>query len=155
MMSADQNTSVKLLFSKRMNKQMESNDLNESQWGSRKERRCVDAAMASLLTYENARVMKETIGEIVHNSKSCYDRIPVGMSNICARKHNVDENVLKCRALCKKNPVRRVKTELGVSTEFYRREKGEPELTGETQGSGDVPSIFLAENSMTMDAHDE
>ena len=28
-------------------------------------------------------------------------------------------------------------------------------MTGEIQGSGDVPSMFLAQNSVTMDAHDE
>ena len=80
---------------------MESNGLNGSQWGSMKERRCVDAAMTSLFTYENAMITKKTIGEIVHDSKSFYDRIPVSQSNIYAQKQNMDKNVLKYRALCK------------------------------------------------------
>ena len=131
-----------------MSRQMESNGLPGCQWGSRKDRRCVDAAMAYLMSYENARVMKAAMGEIGHDCKSCFDRMVVAQSNVYAQKHNICKELLKCRTLCKRHPRRKVKTGIGVSKEHYSEEKKDDRLDGECQGSGDVPILYLAQSSV-------
>ena len=147
LMSADQNTSLKF-FAGNMSRQMESNGLPVCQWGSRKDRRCVDTAMSYLMSYENARVMKTTMGEIGHDCKSCFDRMVVAQSNIYAQKHNLCKELLKCRALSKRRLRRRVKTGIWVSKEHYREEKKDDRLDGECQASGDVPILYLAQSSV-------
>jgi hypothetical protein len=101
LLEADFNTALKFFFSKKMMKNAEMIGLSDKQWGSRKNRSSVDAAMLKLLMFESARVSvkKITLAGTFYDLVANYDRIFPKISNLIVQRNMVDKNVLRARAL--------------------------------------------------------
>lgn len=61
LLEADFNTALKFFFAKKMMTNAEKLGLSDEQWGSRKHRSSIDAAMLKLLMFETARVKRATM----------------------------------------------------------------------------------------------
>ena len=86
LLEADFNTALKFFFASQMQHACEENGMSTEQYGSRKNRTSIDAAMIKLLSFECARSKRSTIGEIIYDKKACYDRMIPALSNLHARK---------------------------------------------------------------------
>ncbi|EED89738.1 predicted protein [Thalassiosira pseudonana CCMP1335] len=154
LLEADLNTALKFFFAKRMMWNAEATgEVSNEQWGGRKNMSSIDAAMLKCLTFESARITGDTIGSIYYDNASCFDRMHPEISNIIARKHNVDTNILKARSIIIHRMRRRVRTSMGTSEEHYGNEDGEDALGGEIQGKGDVPSLWGLQSNTLLKAH--
>ena len=149
------NTALKWFIGKQTYKNYEASNPSEEQHAYRHSRQSVDAAMIKLLSMETCRTMKRTMANILYDSKACFDRIRREQSNLQLLKKNVDPNLARARSIIKDRIVRRVKTGLGVSRDTYSRKRGEPNLDGEVQGAGDVPTLFLLQSDITLKVHRE
>lgn len=154
LLEADFNTALKYFFAKRMMHNAEQIGISDEQWGSRKNRSSIDAAMLKLLMFETARVKKATLAGTYYDLCANYDRIFKSISNLIAQRSGMDKNILRARALVIENMRRRVKTALGTSVESYGQEPNEPEVGGEVQGKGDVPSLWCIQSDTLLRAHE-
>ena len=100
LLEADFNTALKFFIASQIQAAAEINGISGEQWGSRKNRTSIDAAMIKLLTFECARIKRSTIAEVSYDKKACYDRMRIGQSNILGRKQNVCKHLLRARAIC-------------------------------------------------------
>ena len=153
LLEADFNTALKYFARELSRKMEESGELSDEQWGSRHDRTSIDAAIVKLLTFETARAKKSTIGMIYYDCASCFDRMPLALSNLLLRKNRFDEGILLAREDAITGMQRHVRTGLGTSEDFYSEKPGEPSLCGEIQGKADVPSLFTASSSAMLKAH--
>jgi hypothetical protein len=154
LLEADFNTALKFFFARKMMQNAECNGLSDEQWGSRRNRSSLDAAMIKLLMFETARIKKTTLAATYYDLVANYDRIKASISNLMAQRHMVDKNVLRARALVLERMRRHVKTGLGTSTETYGNEKGDKDkVDGEVQGKGDVPPFWCAQSDTLLRAH--
>jgi hypothetical protein len=153
LLEADFNTALKFFFSREMMENTERYGMTDEQWGGRRNRSSVDAAMLKLLTFECARIKKATIADTMYDLVACFNRMKARMSNIIAQRSKVDKNILRARAIVIENLRRSVKTGLGVSKETYGQEPGEPAVNGEVQGKGDVPSLWGMTSDTMLRAH--
>jgi hypothetical protein len=150
LLEADFNTALKYFFAKRMMANAEQLGLSDEQWGSRKNRSSIDAAMLKLLMFETARVKRATLAGTYYDLCANYDRIFPSISNLIAQRSGMDKNILRARALVIERMRRRVKTALGTSIESYGQEPNEPEIGGEVQGKGDVPSLWCIQSDTLL-----
>ncbi|KAL3777849.1 hypothetical protein ACHAWO_012168 [Cyclotella atomus] len=155
LLEADFNTALKYFFAKRMMTNAEQIGISDEQWGSRKNRSSIDAAMLKLLMFETARVKRATLAGTYYDLCANYDRIFKSISNLIAQRSGMDKNILRARALVIENMRRRVKTALGTSVESYGQEPNEPEVGGEVQGKGDVPSLWCVQSDTLLRAHEK
>eukprot|EP00956_Cyclotella_meneghiniana_P028518 scaffold66584_cov56-Cyclotella_meneghiniana.AAC.5 len=102
-----------------MMRNAENLGLSDEQWGSRKNRSSIDAAMLKLLMFETARIKKATLAGTFYDLVANYDRIFPSISNFIARRSSVNQTVLKARALVIERMRRGVKTGLGTSDRSY------------------------------------
>ena len=134
LLEADFNTALKYFFAKRMMPNAKTIGLSDKQWGSRKHRSSIDAAMLKLLMFETARVKKTTLAGTYYDLCANYDRIFKSISNLIAQRSGMDKNILRARALVIENMRRRVKMALGTSLESYGQEPNKPEVGGGSPG---------------------
>ena len=153
LLHADFNTALKFLFAKQMMQNAENLGLSDEQWGSRKNRSSIDAAMLKLLMFETARIKKATLAGTFYDLVANYDRIFPSISNFIARRSSVNQTVLKARALVIERMRRRVKTGLGTSERSYGQDPDDPEVGGEVQGKGDVPSLWCVQSDTLLRTH--
>ena len=153
LLEADLNTALKYFARELSQKMEESGELSNEQWGSRKNRTSIDAALLKLLTFETARNKKATVGSVYYDCAACFDRMDPSMSNYEARRRNVDQNILDARSQVIKGMKRRVRTGLGVSDDYYSEEPGDKTVGGEVQGKADVPTLWTATSSTMLKTH--
>ena len=153
LLEADFNTALKYFFAKKMMTNAENMNLSDEQWGGRKDRSSIDAAMLKLLTFECSRTMKSTIAGCYYDNTACFDRMYPEISNLIAQRYGVDKNLLRARAIVIARMRRHVKTALGTSTNTYQEEDGDHKLNGEIQGKGDVPSLWGIQSDTLLKAH--
>ena len=98
LLEGDFNTALKWFMAAQVQSRAKANiSMSKDQYGSRKNRMAIDAAMIKMLSFESARTIKNTIAEISHDKKACFDRMQVDQSNIYAKKQNVDDSILVCK----------------------------------------------------------
>lgn len=146
-------TALKFYFSREMMENAERDGLTDEQWGGRRNRSSVDAAMLKLLTFECARIKKSTIADTLYDLIACFDRMKASASNIIAQRSQVDQNILTARAKVIERLRRAIKTGFGVSSNTYGQEPGRPKVDGEVQGKGDVPSLWGNSSDTILRAH--
>ena len=82
-------------FAKHMMTNAESIGISDKQWGSRKKRSSIDAAMLKLLMFETARVKRATLAGTYYDLCANYDRIFKSVSNLIAQRSGIDKNILR------------------------------------------------------------
>jgi hypothetical protein len=75
LIEADLNTALKFYFASRMTANAERDGLTDKQWGGRKNRSSVDAAMLKLLVFKCARIKKATVAITMYDLVACFDRM--------------------------------------------------------------------------------
>jgi ribonuclease HI len=155
LLEADFNTALKFFFAKQMMSNAEQLDLSDEQWGGRKNRSSIDAAMLKLLTFECGRTMKQTVAGCYYDLTACFDRMYPETSNLIAQRFKVDKNLLEARALVIARMRRHVKTGLGTSEVTYQQATDEHRVNGEIQGKGDVPSLWGIQSDTILRAHSD
>ncbi|KAL7544883.1 hypothetical protein ACHAWF_012867 [Thalassiosira exigua] len=151
-LDAEWNTLLKHYSGEAM-KNFEAGDPSDEQWGFRRDRTALDAALIKLLTYEVSRAAVLTIGDTQYDNSQCFDRIWPELSNIGLSRMNVQDELLVSRAKAIALMVRRFQTALGISKGSYKQEKGEPRIGGEIQGKGDVPPCYVILGDTILKAH--
>ncbi|KAL7552549.1 hypothetical protein ACHAWF_016169 [Thalassiosira exigua] len=153
-LDAEWNTLLKHYSGEAM-KNFEAGDPSDEQWGFRKDRTAIDAAMIKLLTYEVSRMAVLVIGDTQYDNSQCFDRIWPENSNIGLQRMNVQEELAISRARAIELMVRRFQTALGISDGYYKQEPGEPRIGGEIQGKGDVPPCYVILGDTILKAHQQ
>ena len=92
----DFNTSLKLIFAKKMMRNAENSGISGKQWGGRPNRTAIDTEFKKLLRLEYARMMYKTIAMFVNDAMTCFDRMVPGVSSLIARKFGVAASIMKC-----------------------------------------------------------
>ncbi|KAL7552654.1 hypothetical protein ACHAWF_015884 [Thalassiosira exigua] len=151
-LDAEWNTLLKHYSGEAM-KNFEAGDPSDEQWGFRRDRTAIHAALIKLLTYEVSRAAVLTIGDTQYDNSQCFDRIWPEYSNIGLRRMNVQDELLISRAKAIALMVRRFQTALGISEGSYKQEKGDPRIRGEIQGKGDVPPCYVVLGDTILKAH--
>ncbi|KAL7545458.1 hypothetical protein ACHAWF_008807 [Thalassiosira exigua] len=151
-LDAEWNTLLKHYSGEAM-KNFEAGDPSDEQWGFRRDRTAIDAALIKLLTYEVSRTAVLTIGDTQYDNSQCFDRIWPEFSNIGLRRMNVQDKLLISRARAIALMVRWFQTVLGISEGSYKQEKGEPRIGGKIQGKGDVPPCYVILGDTILKAH--
>ncbi|KAL7505232.1 hypothetical protein ACHAXN_004474 [Cyclotella atomus] len=153
LIEADFNTALKFYFAYKMMENAGQDGLTDEQWGGRRNRSSVDAAMLKLLTFECAQIKKATIADTMYDLVACFDRMKARLSNVIAQRALVDKKILIARATVIERLRRSVKTGLGISVCTYGQEDGEKYIDGEVQGKGDVPSLWGKTSDTLLRAH--
>ncbi|KAL7551610.1 hypothetical protein ACHAWF_018082 [Thalassiosira exigua] len=153
-LDAEWNTLLKH-YGREAMKNFEAGDPSDEQWGFRKDRTAIDAAMIKLLTYEVSRMAVLVIGDTQYDNSQCFDRIWPENSNIGLQRMNVQEELAISRAKAIEKMVRRFQTALGISEGYYRQEPGEHRIGGEIQGKGDVPPCYVILGDTILKAHQQ
>ena len=142
LVEADFNTALKFYFAKHLVAQSERTNLTEEQWGGRPGRTASDAALRKMLTFEYGRAMYVTMALFMNDATACFDRMVPNISSLVAMKYGMAPSVMKSRNLVMEAMQHIVRTKYGESTLRYMQENGDFALAGETQGKGDVASLW-------------
>jgi len=152
-LEADFNIALKILFSRNLMAMAEKTGLDDDQWGCRKNRTSIDAAMRKLLTFEYGRYMYATVGTNPIDLTACFDRMRPEITGVVAQVHGTPKEVIKAKVLTMKMLKRHIKTALGTSKVFYTNTPGDPLIQGEVQGKADVASLWTMVSSSILMAH--
>jgi hypothetical protein len=77
------------------------------------------------------------------------------LSTLVARKYGVSKNVMRCRNIVMEDMRHHIRTKHGDSKTTYGQESGDAKLAGETQGKGDVASIWAVESQLFLRSHQQ
>ncbi|KAL7533444.1 hypothetical protein ACHAXR_008968 [Thalassiosira sp. AJA248-18] len=142
LVEADFNTALKLFFAKQMVTNSENTTLTEEQWGGRPGRTATEPAMRKMLSFEYGRVMYVTMALFANDAVACFDRMVPNISTLIARKYGVTKSVMRSRNATMEQMQHRIRTGHGESKHTYQQNADDVPLAGETQGKGDVASLW-------------
>jgi hypothetical protein len=91
------NTSLKLIFARKMMRNSETSGISEEQWGGRPNRTALDAVCKKLLTLDYARTTYKTMAMFANDATACFNRIIFGVSSIISWKFGVTASIMECR----------------------------------------------------------
>ena len=153
LVEADFNTALKLFFAKQMVANSENTTLSEEQWGGRPGRTATDPALRKMLAFEYGRAMFVTIALFANDATACFNRMVPNISTLVAMKYGVQPSVMKSRNIVMATMEHSIRTKHGDSSGSYRQLPGDVQLAGETQGKGDVASLWSVESQTILRAH--
>jgi hypothetical protein len=87
-----------------------------------------------------------------NDAASCYDRIIAALASLVSRSHGQHRDVCFVHAETLQEAKFRLKTEMGVTEEFYQHCKAYP-IYGTGQGSGNSPVIWVFISSVLFQCH--
>jgi exonuclease III len=147
---SDFNLMIGINFGRRMMWNAEkAKVLGDEQDGSRKRRKAQDVLVRKHATLSVLRLSRSNAVFLDNDAKSCYDRIVMLMASLCCQSIGMDKKA--CRLFLKTLDSARyhVKTQLGVSQEFYSTTREET-MHGPGQGGRGSPSIWIAISCLLM-----
>ncbi len=112
------------------------------QYGSRKQKRAIVAALDKRLTLDLCRSRRLACGYCVNDAKSCYDRILHAVASIALQRLGCPPMAVRSMLHTLQRAPHRIKSAYGLSKEFYGAE--ERPLQGIGQGNGAGPTIWAA-----------
>ena len=95
LLEADFNTSLKLIFARKMMRNAENSGISGEQWGGRPNRMAIDTAFKKLLTLDYARMTYKTIVMFENDATTCFDRMVLGVLTLIASKLGVVASIMK------------------------------------------------------------
>jgi hypothetical protein len=99
--------------------------LNNGQYG-RHGRSLLEPLLIEEMQLEISRASHKSLVKVDHDATSCYDRILVAIASITSRKYGLHKNVAFVMARTLQEVKYRLKTELGISEDFYQHTKLTP-----------------------------
>jgi hypothetical protein len=131
------------LFGRRLvHHALENNKLGVQNFGSVPGRSAQGALLKKILSYDNARQLKDIFMSFENDATGCYDRVPTAFAMLVARYFGMPSNPARCHSQVRNNMRHRIKTAHGVSPEEYVSSLLQL-LFGIGQGSGAAPCLWL------------
>ncbi|KAL7542057.1 hypothetical protein ACHAXR_011499 [Thalassiosira sp. AJA248-18] len=106
-----------------------------------------------MLSFEYGRVMYVTMALFANNAVACFDRMVPNISTLIARKYGVKQNVMRSRNATMERMQHTIRTGHGESTETYQQHESDVPLAGETQGKGNVASLWSLLSQTILRTH--
>ncbi len=133
---------------------LDQDSLHPSQYGGLPGRESLIPVFIEEMQNEIARASRKPYIKQDFDATSCYDRIIPWMASMLSRSHGLHKNVCLVHARTLQEARYLLKTQLGVSEEFYSHCRAFP-IYGTGQGSGNSPMIWCFISSMLFTIHQE
>lgn len=108
-----------------------------------------------MLAFEYSRVMYVTILLFANDATACFDRMVPAISTIIAMKYGMAPEVMISRNMVMEDMEHIIRTSHGDSTITYRQNSDDVRINGETQGKGDVGSLWSIMSQSILQAHQQ
>ena len=149
---ADYNLILGMKWRALMHHAADKGRLNNGQYG-RHGRSPLEPVFIEEMQSEISRASRKSLVKFDNDATSCYDRILVAIASITSRKYGLHKNVAFVMARTLQEAKYRLKTELGISEDFYQHTKLNP-IHGTGQGSQNSPAIWCLISSILFDCHE-
>ena len=133
---------------------LDQDTLHPSQYGGLPGRESLIPVLIEEMQNEIARASRKPYIKQDFDATSCYDRIIPWMASLLSRSRGIHKNVCLVHAPTLQEARYLLKTQLGVSDEFYSQCRAFP-IYGTGQGSGSSPMIWCFISSMLFSIHQE
>lgn len=143
------NAMLGIKWRKLMHHAADKGRLNNGQYG-RHGRSPMEPVFIEEMESEISRASRKSLVKFDNDATSCYDRILVAIASIISRKHGLHKNVAMVMAKTLEEAKYRLKTELGISEDFYQNCELTP-IYGTGQGSQNSPAIWCLISSVLFD----
>jgi endonuclease/exonuclease/phosphatase family metal-dependent hydrolase len=150
---ADYNLAMGLKWKAAMELSEKSKTLNTGQYGSRPSRGAYDPVFIEEFQMEIARSSRKSLVQINYDATSCYDRIIPNLAALVSQRFGVPQPVVKANVRTLENAKYKLRTELGISEEYYTHNSEHP-IYGTGQGSGNSPMIWCFLSSILFDSYE-
>ena len=128
--------------------------INPHAYGSSPGHTAQEPVFMEEMKHEICRMSLKPLVQNDNDASSCYDRIIMNAAGICSRQHGMHRNICIVNGRTLKEAKYHLKTQLGVSEEFYQHCEFYP-IYGSGQGSGNSPVIWLVISSVLYDCYEE
>ena len=150
LIESDFNLMTGILWGRRLMKQGERLEaFGDEQGGSRKDRRAQEILLFKHLAYSLVRMTKTNCATFDNDAKSCYDRIVMLFASICSQRLGMDPKACKLFLKTLDSAHYHVKTNLGISKEYYATSKSHT-IHGPGQGGRSSPGIWTMISCMLI-----
>lgn len=123
LMEADLNMCLKTVFGHRMMRNAEhSPEYPQSQFGSKRGSRAIEAVRLKRACYDNSRLLRDPSVMMTTDLHSCYDRIVHSIASLTARKHGVQMQPITMMLETLRQSINMVRTAYGDSDRTYGSE---------------------------------
>jgi hypothetical protein len=126
---------------------------NEGTYGSRTGRSALIPPFMEEMMTEISRLTRKSLVKFDNDATSCYDRILPSLASIVSQKYGMHKNVTLVMAQTLQEAKYRLKTDLGISEEFYQHCDLFP-IYGTGQGSANSPAIWCFISNTLFDCFD-
>jgi exonuclease III len=150
---ADYNLAIGLQWRSALYQSEDFRQLNQGQYGSRPHRNAHDPIFIEEFQLEISRATRKSLLQTNYDATSCYDRIIPSLASIVSRKFGVPDTVVLSNMTTLLHAKYKLKTELGLSNEFYQHTDEYP-IYGTGQGSGNSPMIWCFLSSVLFDCYE-
>ena len=151
---ADYNLMLAVKWRTAMHHAEDSGILNDGLYGSRAGRSAHDPVFIEILQNEIYRCSMKSGINFDLDATACYDRILASIATIASRRMGMSKHVVVVNASTLRDAKFQLKTNLGVSEEWYQHSTDFP-IHGTGQGSGNSPQIWCFLCSVLFDAFQE
>eukprot|EP00957_Ditylum_brightwellii_P116054 8853463-Ditylum_brightwellii.AAC.1 len=122
--------------------------LSPVQFGNMKGRTALDALLLKVVSMDCLRLFRHNSAILNNNTTACYDRMIPELSSLHLQSLGLPKKAANYSVLLNHDMKHHVKTQAGVTTEFYKHEVNK-EKFGEGQGKTSSPSNWLFQ-SLTL-----
>ena len=138
---ADLNFILGLKWKDALHKAQQENTLHPGQYGSRPGREPQTVTLLEELRLDYSLLTRTPFTNFDNDASSCYDRILLSISSLCARGHGIHRDVVFVHATTLKDATFKLKLSQTVSDEQYQHCVKFP-IHGSGQGSANSPTIW-------------
>ena len=138
---ADLNFILGLKWKDALHKAQQENTLHPGQYGSRPGREPQTVTLLEELRLDYSLLTRTPFTNFDNDASSCYDRILLSISSLCARGHGIHRDVVFVHATTLKEATFKLKLSQKVSDEQYQHCVKFP-IHGSGQGSANSPTIW-------------
>jgi hypothetical protein len=128
--------------------------INAGQYGGRAGMEAQSLVFLEELKTEISTLSRKSLVNFDNDAASCYDRILPSLASLIGRKKGLHTNVAYVHATTLHDAKYKLKTAMGVSTEFYQHCASYP-IYGTGQGSTNSPVIWIIISSTLFDIHNQ
>jgi hypothetical protein len=151
---ADYNFLLQAKWREMIQKAESDKTLHPGQYGGRAGRDALIPAFIEELKNEICYASRKSLINFDNDAASCYDRIIPALASLIGRKYGLHRNVVFVHATTLAETKYKLKTSLGISTEFYENCQAFP-IYGTGQGSGNSPAIWCIISSTLFSCHQD